>query len=198
MDVLITSYYQTIRQNFLGWFRPSANERSIMARDWPGNVAPWPYSQKGRTHFEYNITIHVCICKKGSPWSLFFKKKSIFNSIFLSRWCMEPSLSETLSLLLPFNAGPWLLMTPSWTGSPTHLTPLCWVPISCRVRGSESWKSEGAKSARTSCSFRASGAFPGAIMNVQDCFSEELLLIWLSLYCQINATRFLIVNILSD
>lgn len=103
---------------------------------------------------------------------------------------MEPNLSETLSLLLPFNTGPWLLMTPSWTRSPTHLTPLCWVSISCRVRGSDSWKWEGAKSARTSCPFEASGTFPGTITDVQDLCSGELLLIWFSLCCQINLPDF--------
>lgn len=165
-----------------------------MARDWPGNVAVWPRSQKGRTHLENNITVHVS-SRRGSPHSLFFFFKSSFDSLFSSRWCTEPSLSETLSLLLPFNAGPWLLMTPSWTGSSTHLTPPCWVPGSCRVRGSESWRWEGAKSSRSSGPSRASGAFPLTITHVQDRSSGELLLTWFSLHCHINATRLLIAKI---
>lgn len=66
MDVLIPRYCQTIRQGFLGWSQVPMN--SLL---WLGINLEMCYLallSKRKDCFEYNITIHVCIFKKGPPF----------------------------------------------------------------------------------------------------------------------------------
>lgn len=156
---------------------------------------PGPTLKKERPILKITSLFMFPSPKRGLHQAPFFN--SSFNSLFPSRWCMEPGLSETLSLLLPFTAGPWLLMTPSWTYSPTHLTPLLGPHL---MQGERQWELEVGM-----CQVSQDLPPSQSWWHVSQCHHGcPRSLQWRApvnmsfLCCQINATRFLIIGILLD